>query len=518
MDRRAFLRLLSGSLAAAGAGVWTPGCSGEKRGRTARRDRDRPRLVVLYAPCTVNKFYTSPYAPEVTYTPNLARFARDAAVFGKHQSEAGTTGVSYASMLSGGHAGRHGIFFHPNAIDPSVYLLTEAFRDNGYDVHYWGSHKMANYELNYAQGTPRDQAHSGSLTDPSGLAEFDRIVKRVRSDPEYKAFVFTNFTLSHSPYPGRHGVPDDRARAAGFFPWKLERYGALYDRHVGFDLHYNFDHTVRETMGLDDAEIEEFIRAVELFYERSIEGLDEDFGKVIDRIDDEAFLESSLLLFTADHGEVIARKNALFRFCHGFQLAPEVQSVPFLIRGPRFGIRPGRREFVTRSIDLFPTLVELCGLEIEEEHLPLGYDLTGVLLGEEESPALPGYSHTAIPPVRWGNIRETRPEAVRFHGFFPDQSPETMWASVRIGDRIFKWHRTDPARPEFVASMFDLRSDPDEERDLFDPSDREHARVLEDLQAYRDGLVEAFHSWAEHVPANRPDADDLEQLRKLGYI
>ena len=34
-----------------------------------------PRLVILYAPCTVNKNFLSPYQPSLAFTPNLARFS-----------------------------------------------------------------------------------------------------------------------------------------------------------------------------------------------------------------------------------------------------------------------------------------------------------------------------------------------------------------------------------------------------------------------------------------------------------
>jgi len=517
MNRRSFLRALSGSAAAAGAGLWLPGCSGKGGSRRGRKV-SQPSLVLVYSPCTVRKSFLAPYSPAVTNTPNLARFAIRSAVFDKHQTEAGTTGVCFASMLSGGYAPRHGVFFHPNPIDPSVFQVTQAFAANGYDLHYWGDHKMANFALNYAQGTPDDQAYPGALTAPAGLEVFRRVLGRIAADPKYRAFVFTNFTLTHSPYPGRRHLDPLRVRAAGFGPGEIRRYIDLYDRHVGFDLQYNFDFTVRKTMGLDDREIERFTRAVELFYEQSVADLDADFGKVLDTIVEAGLLDSSLIFFAPDHGEVLSRKNALFRFCHGYQLAPEVQSVPLLVRGPSVGVRPGRRGFVTRSIDLFPTLVGLCGLELERRHAPLGYDLTGALVGDEEPAGLRGYSHTAIAPVRWGNVKETRPEAEIFHGFFPDQSPETMWAAVRVGDLFFKWQRTDPARPEFSALAFDLAEDPAEEHNLFDPADRTHAAILKDLQVFRESLVEAFYSWQKRVPASKPDANDLEQLRKLGYI
>ena len=57
---------------------------------TPARD-ERARLVLLYATCTVNCRYLSPYDHGVDYTPSLAAFERHATTFAKHQTEAGDT-------------------------------------------------------------------------------------------------------------------------------------------------------------------------------------------------------------------------------------------------------------------------------------------------------------------------------------------------------------------------------------------------------------------------------------------
>jgi hypothetical protein len=45
-----------------------------------------PRLIVLYATCTVNKDFLAPYGDGVEFTPNLGRFADEAAVFSNHRT------------------------------------------------------------------------------------------------------------------------------------------------------------------------------------------------------------------------------------------------------------------------------------------------------------------------------------------------------------------------------------------------------------------------------------------------
>ena len=145
MDRSSFLKTLASSSAMLlGQPLYLSGCAPERY-----TPKVMPRLVLLYAPCSVNKFYLSPYNPQVTYTPAIERFASEASVFMKHQAESGQSGVAYASIVTGSQADIHGVFSHPRPLQKSLYTITDAFAENGYDVHFWAQQIMANYSLGY---------------------------------------------------------------------------------------------------------------------------------------------------------------------------------------------------------------------------------------------------------------------------------------------------------------------------------------------------------------------------------
>lgn len=72
-----------------------------------------PRLVLLYAPCTVGKQFLSPWNESIPFTPNLAAFAAKSVVFERHQTETGQSGISYASIFSGSQADHHQVYRHP---------------------------------------------------------------------------------------------------------------------------------------------------------------------------------------------------------------------------------------------------------------------------------------------------------------------------------------------------------------------------------------------------------------------
>src|SRR5690606_37699073 len=167
-----------------------------------------PRLVVLYAPCTVNADHLAPYRAGVFYTPHLARFAEQATVFLRNQSEADQSGTAYAALLTGREADGHRVFAHPLRLPDDVTTITEAFAEAGWDVHFWADHGMASPRLSYAQGVPRQNLSRKPLSgdDPRLLEILDRVAR----DPSYRALVVTNFTVTHYPYKDR--IAELRAR------------------------------------------------------------------------------------------------------------------------------------------------------------------------------------------------------------------------------------------------------------------------------------------------------------------
>ena len=128
-----------------------------------------PRLVLLYLTCTLNKHYLSPYNPAVTYTPQLEAFSRRGVVFRRHQTEAGLSGVAFASILTGTQAARHGVFSHPGRLSDSAHLVTEAFAAEGFDTYFWADHEMASPALNYAQGVVAENVFY--TPDPPGFPD-----------------------------------------------------------------------------------------------------------------------------------------------------------------------------------------------------------------------------------------------------------------------------------------------------------------------------------------------------------
>lgn len=517
MNRRQFLEL---SAYLGGMSLCPPllltACS-RKRDLTV----PQPKLVLLFATCSVNKSYLSPYNGDVDYTPNIGRFASGSSVFTKHQTEAGLSGIAFASILSGNQADKHGIFDHPRRLDESVWLISETFVQNDYDSYFWDQHMNANSRLGYGQGIAPDNSTRKLLRYNDRM--FDAILERASSDKNYKAFVLTTGTVTHSPYTLHHREADRNPetlpthfQSLGITFEEFYEYRSLYfEEKYRFRVKYDFENTMRD-WNLTPERVKKLIGVVEYLYKCAIHRLDRQFGNIIEKLAECDLLDKSLVVFTSDHGELLYRDNAFFRFCHGHQLTPEVLTVPLIIRAPSVGVQPKRYSFVSRSIDVFPTIAGLCRLRTPEKEKPDGVDLTPVMYGHSPPLSAPAFSHTGLVPETVATDPEYNDTLL--HRLFPKRDPNIIWVAVRIDDMLFKHARIEPDRSDFAPFAFDLANDPTERQNIFAWDNEHHRETLKRLEEYKETLVSAYRSWYSSTDSDIPEDERIKTLKSLGYI
>lgn len=500
------LALLAASLAGAVAS-----CSRE----TPRR----PRLVLLYAVCTLSKDFLSPYNAAVAYTPGLEALARRAVVFTRHVTESGQSGISYASLYSGSQAPHHGVYRHPTRLSDDLYLISEAYADSGYQTFFWNVHKLAGTRLNYAQGVATENTAHSPLT--LQRRRFRRLLDELRADAGARAFVTTNFSTTHAlygtaylesfleQYPSEaEGIPEEDVRRC-LGASRPAGCNELYSANAA-SFQYDLGRTIeRFALGSDD--VLRIARLEELLYKANVCWLDKLFGDVVREIEARDLLDETLIVFTADHGEVLYRDNALFNWTHGQALAPEVLSVPLIVFAPGLAGRAGTYEGVSRSIDVFPTLLGLSGLPVPADRGIEGVDLSPALAGRRAPPDLLAFSHTTI-PMDGSEESEGYAETLR-GSLFPEETVGSVWVAVRQRDSVFKWRHL--GNEVWGFEVFDLARDPTERRNLYDPGDPLHRDMARRLVAYKELLVGSY-------AAEREDAVSQDEkrrlLKSLGYL
>lgn len=470
----------------------------------------RPRLVLLYAPCTVNRSFLSPYNPAVEYTPNLDRWGARSVVLERHQTEAGQSGTSYASLFSGAQTTHHGVFINGTIIRDSVELIGESLGRAGFEVFAWLNHGLGGTALQYDQGVPAENSTETFLA--ATTPRFLEILQRLRDDPTYRALIIANFTVTHGPYSTDHlaefcGLYGDECGALA----DRQRFDAdheLYRQRGNYRaLSWDFPNAARR-LGLSGPRLESFAANLELAYKANVYHLDRLFGEMVETIDEAGLLEQSLIAFTADHGEVLYRDNAHFQWTHGLQLAPEVLTVPALLLAPGL-LESQRYGGVTRAIDLFPTIAALSGATAPTGP-DFGRDLSAALRGETAPPDLLAFSHsTLVGPA------EATPNDHYKLSMFHGEDPGFLWVGVRSGDRFYKRMSLDGLH--FETRAFDLVTDPEERRDLFDNQDPADLRMEKLLERYKEALIRAYHDYRRTETPEETESR-LEMLRALGYI
>jgi arylsulfatase A-like enzyme len=487
-----------------------------------------PRLVVLYATCSLNKDFLTPYDPKVPFTPALAALAQESVVFERHVTESAVSGIAYASLFTGAQADEHGIFHHPSRLTERMLTVFEAFAAAGYETYYWNGHPMASAELGYAQGVPPEHVYpSADYTgNDKSFARtllrsedpwFRALLDGLKADPERHALVVANFTVTHAPYTRQTKPAQLRAflnacpAATGGVPVEtlmsdLERFGSLYDENR-LPLQWDYPATVAR-LGLSPADQQALERVLRAQYCGNVTLLDAIVGGCLEVLRASGLDADTLFAFTADHGEYLFHAERLFQWGHGLQLAPEELSVPWILRPPKGLFSPGRYHEVTRSIDVFPTLAGLCGVPLPAGAPVQGHDLSTALRGTAAPPPLIAPSHTKVLDERL--MREFADLAL-VRQYYPSTDPDLMWVSVRDGEQYARWrNRGDGV---FVQEHFLLTRDPFAFESDFDPTDPEHARLARFLEEYKARLV------ASYGTERGVDAETIEEdLKALGYV
>ena len=109
-----------------------------------------------------------------------------------------------------------------------------------------------------------------------------------------------------------------------------------------------------------------------------IEMVDNGIGKILQSLEDTRQLENTIIVFTSDHGDMMGDHGL---FLKGFMHYRGTLQVPLTISAP--GIKPQTINELASSIDIGPTLLELCELPFYEGIQ--GEPLVPILSGEKES-------------------------------------------------------------------------------------------------------------------------------------
>ena len=115
--------------------------------------------------------------------------------------------------------------------------------------------------------------------------------------------------------------------------------------------------------------LKRFIQA----YLASVASVDEQVGKILDAVNNSPLKDNTIIVLTSDHGWGMGEKNYLYKN----SLWQESTRVPLIVRVPGLAKAGGVNEQPVSLVDLYPTLIDVCGLTGETKKNDKGHSLDG---------------------------------------------------------------------------------------------------------------------------------------------
>jgi choline-sulfatase len=371
-------------------------------------ERTTPNLLLVMAD-QLGAHAVPAYGNTVVDAPHLDELGRDGVVFDNAYCNSPLCAPSRASMMTGQLPSRIGVYDNAAELPSSVPTIAHHLRARGYQtclvgkMHFIGADQLHGFEerlttdfypagLDWTPDWDRPSAdrlpwyHDMSSVLSPGVGEvtlqtdFDdevafrtarKLTDLARSDDRRPFLLVASFTHPHDPWeiPARYWSRYDRARIA--LPSVPRIPLAELDPH---------SRRVRQMCGGDDLEVSDHaIRTARRAYLASVSYVDDRIGQVLAALDLVGLREDTIVVVTADHGEMLGERGLWYKM-NFFEPSARV---PLIVTAPtRF---PARR--VARPVslvDILPTLVEIASGEPFSPPEPIdGASLLPLLLGEE---------------------------------------------------------------------------------------------------------------------------------------
>ncbi len=427
-------------------------------------------------------------------TPNLDRLAKRGVQFQRAYCQQAVCNPSRSSMLTGRRPDSLGLWnngTHFREHNPDVITLPQSFKAQGYvtrcvgkifhnwhtqekgDRRSWSADEFLHYANhgddaaqlegrlppNDASASPRmygkvplyesRDVPDDSYFDGRVASEAVRVLAEVRDKP---FFLAVGFWKPHAPFnaPKKYWDLYDRSKLPVLDPNRPT--GAP---EVAF-------HDGRELRGLPPNQVTftpEQAAEIRHGYLANISYMDAQVGRVLEALERHALVDNTVIVFVGDHGYHVG-EHSLWGKTSNFELDARV---PLMIATPRSESAGRRTESLVELIDLFPTLLDLCGLPSSEE-----------LQGTSLAPVLKDTSKTVKPAAF---TQHPRPA---YFDREPTRSPKSMGYSIRTAHvRYTEWR--DWRTGDILArELYDHRTDPHEMRNVVDaPSVAELQREAE---------------------------------------
>lgn len=435
------------------------------------------------------------YGKDYIHSPNIDQLAKESTLFTRHYVQVPTCGASRYAMLTGtlprtrGHLSNSAIENYISKSDSTALPETfiHHFKNNGYhtigigkishsadgyvygyedsksdqrelplswselvfDYGKWGTGWNAFF--GYANGDnrqglkrqvkPYENADVSDLDYPDGLIAEQALIKlREAADRDQPFFMGLGFFKPHLPFtaPKKYwdlynedelslapydSIPKNVSRAS------LQNNGEFNGYHLG-----------DERATLDEPVSDDYARKLRHGYFASISYTDALVGKVLDELQTLGLKENTIVVLWGDHGWNLGD----YRVWGKHTLFERSLKSAFMIKAPGVS-REGVSDAIVSSIDIYPTLIELSGLEMPHE--TDGHSLLPLLKSDS----------SAMQEVAYGYFRKgitVRTDQYRLTKYYREEEP-----LIELFDHVndpLETSNIAAEKPEIVADLLPI--------------------------------------------------------------
>ncbi len=309
-----------------------------------RTNKDANVVVILLDAARADHFGCYGYGRNTT--PIVDGLAKESLLFRRAYTDAVYTLASTASLMTGLYPEHHRILYMKNKLPAGTRTLARVFSENGYRTATFVANGNASGAFGMTQGFEtvaevfRNQNYTGWGQDVTNA--FSKWLPTVAGE---KFFGYLHYREPHDPF----NPPE---------AWVKKFVDPAYQGEVGVD----FEKRVRINTNASDLTAEDR-KQIRNLYDANLAYGDFQVGQVIDQLRNAGLYENTIVIVTADHGEAI--------YEHGFQghnsqLYEESAHIPLIMKLARKSGGSKAIDPVVRTIDLFPTLVDLLGFSRKE--------------------------------------------------------------------------------------------------------------------------------------------------------
>lgn len=317
----------------------------------------KPNIVYIY-PDQMRYDAMSHTGNPVIETPALDQMAKDSVSFSHAYTSFPVCCPYRASLMTGKYTHKHGLYTNHYPIENNQEFLPEILGRHGYYTgwigkwHLNGGRQYDFVEKDMRCGFQRFIGYSRGHHYHTGVFYRDDDPTPRKSN-DYEPVFQTKHLMEFIDDAQKEEKPFFASICYGLPHPPLEAPEAYLTQYSPEQV------PIQPTVPEDgEAKAREFTAK----YYGLVKVVDEEVGKILQGLESRGLLDNTVVILASDHGEMAGEHGKYAKIV----IHEASMHVPFLIRYPK-AFKPHTRDnMVDPSVDIFPTILELCGIDVPD--------------------------------------------------------------------------------------------------------------------------------------------------------